>query len=183
MPTIVSHAAVPLAIGLGLGSGIVSRRLLLAGVAASIVPDLDVLAFRVGIAYGDAFGHRGFTHSIGFACVLAFVAWLSAKKLFTDRVTAAWFVGISTLSHGLLDMLTNGGHGVALWWPISTQRIFAPWRVIEASPLSLRRILGGRGVELLQSEMLWVWLPAAVLLAVLWLVRRARSRQVLGSPR
>ncbi|WP_431052323.1 hypothetical protein [Roseateles sp. L2-2] len=30
------------------------------------------------------------------------------------------------------------------------------------SPLSLRRVLSGRGWEVLQSELVWVWLPAMV---------------------
>ena len=43
MPTIVTHAAVPLCLGLGLGSRIIPPRLLLAGVAIAMLPDADVL--------------------------------------------------------------------------------------------------------------------------------------------
>ena len=64
MPTIVTHAAVPLCLGLGLGSRIIPPRLLLAGVAIAMLPDADVLAFKLGVAYGHVFGHRGFTHSL-----------------------------------------------------------------------------------------------------------------------
>ena len=46
MPTVLTHPAVPLAIGLGLGKDVVSAPLLIAGVAVSVMPDLDVLAFR-----------------------------------------------------------------------------------------------------------------------------------------
>ncbi len=46
MPTIVTHAAVPLCLGLGLGSRIIPPRLLLAGVAIAMLPDADVLAFK-----------------------------------------------------------------------------------------------------------------------------------------
>jgi inner membrane protein len=28
-----------------------------------MLPDADVLAFKFGVAYGNVFGHRGFTHS------------------------------------------------------------------------------------------------------------------------
>ncbi len=38
----------------------ISPRLLIAGMVASIAPDLDVAAFRFGIAYSHEFGHRGF---------------------------------------------------------------------------------------------------------------------------
>ena len=58
MPTVLSHAAVPLALGVGLGSRIVPPRLLAAGVLASALPDLDVIAFSWGVPYGSALGHR-----------------------------------------------------------------------------------------------------------------------------
>src|SRR5262245_30471971 len=45
MPTILSHPAVPLALALGLGRKTVPPRLAQIGVVASILPDLDVLAF------------------------------------------------------------------------------------------------------------------------------------------
>lgn len=63
MPTIVTHAAVPLCLGLGLGSKVIPRGLLLAGMGLAMLPDADVLAFKFGVAYGDVLGHRGFTHS------------------------------------------------------------------------------------------------------------------------
>ena len=56
MPTIVTHAAVPLCLGLGLGSRIIPPRLLLVGVAIAMLPDADVLAFKLGVAYGHVFG-------------------------------------------------------------------------------------------------------------------------------
>ena len=36
------------------------------------------------------------------------------------RLTAVYFV--ATASHGLLDVLTTGGNGAALWWPVSGLR-------------------------------------------------------------
>lgn len=177
MPTIISHAAVPLAIGLGLGVQAIGPRLLWTGVAASMLPDADVLGLRLGIAYGDSLGHRGATHSLAFATLLGLVAWACARPLATRRLTAFLFIAFSAASHGLLDMLTDGGSGVALWWPWSDERLFAPWRFIEASPLSLRRLLGGRGIEVLRSELIGVWMPAIVAGVTLWLTRRgARTR-------
>ena len=49
MPTIISHIAVPLAIGFGLGRKKISEHLLCAGVVASIIPDADVIGFKFGI--------------------------------------------------------------------------------------------------------------------------------------
>src|SRR5258706_8976673 len=67
MPTLLSHPAVPLALGLAIGASRVSPRLLCAGVVASVIPDLDVVGFNFGISYSDILGHRGLTHSLGFA--------------------------------------------------------------------------------------------------------------------
>jgi len=172
MPTILSHAAVPLA--LGLGSGAIPKRLFFAGIVAAILPDIDVLAFRLNIAYSHALGHRGITHSVVFALALAFMALACAKQLRSSRTIAFAFVGLSAVSHGLLDMITNGGLGIALWWPWSSERFFAPWQVIEVAPLSLDRALGARGVAVLQSELLWVWLPAAAVAAAIYIGRIQR---------
>jgi len=40
-------------------------------VLCSVIPDLDAIGFRFGIHYGDFWGHRGFTHSLIFAALLA----------------------------------------------------------------------------------------------------------------
>ena len=176
MPTILSHAAVPLALGLGLGAQRIPTRLLLVGVVASVLPDLDVLAFRFHIAYADALGHRGASHSMVFALCLALVVAAVAKYFNASRATAFWFVAVCTASHGVLDMFTNGGLGAALWWPFSDVRVFAPWQVIEVSPLSLRRVFSARGWAVLQSELLWVWLPATMVFAGLWCARRLPAR-------
>lgn len=179
MPTVLSHVAAPLALRLGLGKQAVSPRLLAAGLVASVLPDLDVLAFRFGIPYADAFGHRGASHSLAIAVLLGLAACLLASRLHATRGLAFMFVAISAASHGVFDMLTNGGHGVALWWPASSERFFLPWPMIEASPLSLRRVFGPKGLEVLWSELRWVWLPCllggAMLLAVRLLYRRATA--------
>lgn len=172
MPTILTHAVIPLALGIGLGTGAVSRRLLVAGVVASMMPDLDVVAFKLGIAYGDAFGHRGASHSITFALLLGLIALACAPLLRSTRVKAFAFVGVSALSHPLLDMFTDGGLGAALLWPMSLERFFWPWRAIEVSPIGVSRFLTGRGLAVIESELAWVWLPAIALCALLWLLRR-----------
>ncbi len=71
MPTIFTHAVVPLALGAGLGGQVICRRLVLAGVAVAILPDLDVIAFQFEVPYGSDFGHRGFSHSLVTAAIVA----------------------------------------------------------------------------------------------------------------
>ena len=172
MPTIVTHAAIPLAVGLGLGTGVVSRRLLLAGVLAAILPDADVLAFHLGIPYEHALGHRGFSHALFSAALVGLGAALAAPWLKSGRLLAFLFVAACMASHGLLDMLTDGGKGVALFWPFSEQRFFFPWHGIAVSPLKLDRILSGRGIDVALSELRWVWLPATIAWAALYAGRR-----------
>ena len=174
MPTILSHAAVPLA--LALGSGAVSKRLFFAGVIACILPDIDVLAFRLNIAYSHDFGHRGVTHSVIFSLLLALLALAFSRLLRSSPMITFSFIGLSALSHSLLDMITTGGLGVALWWPWSSERYFAAWQVIEVSPLSLSRIFSARGVAVLQSEFLWIWLPAIVITATLFFIRTLQHK-------
>ena len=174
MPTILSHAAVPLA--LALGSGAISKRLFFAGVIACILPDIDVLAFRLNIAYSHDFGHRGFTHSVVFSFVLALLALVCSRQLRSSPMITFLFIGLSALSHPLLDMITTGGLGVTLWWPWSSERYFAAWQVIEVSPLSLSRVFSARGFTVLQSELLWIWLPAIVITATLFLIRTLQHK-------
>ncbi|WP_243287468.1 metal-dependent hydrolase [Geothrix terrae] len=178
MPTILSHPAVPLALGVGFGPKAVPRPLLIAGIVASALPDLDVIAFRLGIPYSAALGHRGFSHSLGLAAVVALGgAWALRKALRKARspLPAAFgFLFLSMASHGLLDAFTTGGRGIALLWPFTEQRFFWPLQVIRVSPLSLSKLLSLRGQTVLLSEALWVWLPSTALALGLWTLRRGR---------
>lgn len=175
MPTVFAHALVPVAIGLGLGRRRIPPRLLLAGAVAAMLPDADVVAFKFGIAYADALGHRGASHSIVFALLLGALAALCHRPLRAKASSAFLFVGMTVLSHPLLDMLTNGGLGVALLWPGSDQRFFAPWQVIEVSPFA-HRFFSARGVDVLLSEARWIGVPALLLMAALAAPRLLRER-------
>lgn len=161
MPTIITHPAVPIAIALAVGRNLATVWLLACGILASVAPDFDVALHRIGIPYASEFGHRGASHSVlfsaGLACLLAFVYAKAAGKRF---MWAFVFIFIAGLSHPLLDMCTDGGLGVALFWPLSDQRYFADFRPITVSPLSLSRFFGPAGVAVLRSELIWVWLPA-----------------------
>lgn len=174
MPTIMTHAAVPLAIGLGLGRARIPPMLLALGVAAAMLPDLDVISFRLGIPYEHAFGHRGASHALAAALMFA-LGCASVSRGTVGFRTASLFLFVAAASHGLLDMLTNGGHGVALLWPATEERLFAPWRPIEVSPLRLSRFLSKEGAAVLVSEALWVWLPCIFLAALLRLSMRGKK--------
>jgi len=167
MPTIVTHAAVPLCLGLGLGSQIIPPRLLLVGVAIAMLPDVDVLAFKLGVAYGHVFGHRGFTHSLLFAFALPTLAMLFHRQLKASVATVWSFLLVSLLSHSMLDSLTTGGKGVGWLWPWRDERFFAPWQVIRVAPFKLEAYLTARGEAVILSGLYWVWLPGVALMLVL----------------
>lgn len=183
MPTFISHPAVPLALAAVIRRDI-SRRLLLAGIVAAILPDLDVLAFRFGIPYAADWGHRGFSHSLFFALLIAVLGVVFARTLKTKRKTAFWFLGLATASHGVLDAFTNGGLGIAFFWPMSSERFFFPLQPIQVSPLSLSGFLSERGITVLRSELVWVWLPCigiAVVAMTYRGLRRLGRRKRLSS--
>lgn len=179
MPTILTHPAVPLIIGLGLGTRIIPAKLLIAGVMVSILPDLDVVAFHLGFPYAHDFGHRGATHSLMFAAIIALLG-STAIHYFKASITRTFsFLLLAAASHGLLDAFTNGGLGIAFFWPFSSVRYFAPVQVIEVSPLSMSRIFSARMGEVLMSELLWVWLPCLLLMLLLIFARRSIKRSRL----
>jgi inner membrane protein len=171
VPTIFTHAIVPLAAGLALGRKALPPRLVAVGAIAAMAPDFDTVAFKLGIAYADQFGHRGATHSIVFALALGGLAAIAAPWLHSGRWRAFAFIALCTLSHPLLDALTSGGLGVALLWPVSHERFFAPWRPIAVSPIGAR-FFSARGMAVLWSELKWVWLPCAGIALVTGFGRR-----------
>jgi inner membrane protein len=181
LPTILTHPAVPFAIAWGIGHDVISKRLLAAGVVATVVPDLDVLAFHLGIPYAAEFGHRGFSHSLLLALIVALVGAGLAGALRATFQRTFWFLLIAMASHGVLDAFTNGGLGVAFLWPFSGERFFAPFHPIEVAPLGLSRFLSLKGAEVLWSEVLWVWLPlfSAAAVAVAF---RPQTRQPMEKP-
>jgi inner membrane protein len=176
MPSVFSHPAVPLAIGVGLGSRVVPPRLLLAGALGSILPDLDVVAFEFAIPYGHEWGHRGFSHSLAFAAVVALLGASASRFLQASFLRSFLFLFIATASHGILDAFTNGGSGIALFWPWSTNRYFAPFRPIKVSPIEPSRFFTHRGIAVILSELLWIWIPCGLAAAALVAYRRRLAR-------
>ncbi len=145
------------------------------GAICSVIPDLDVIGFRFGIRYGDFWGHRGFTHSILFAALLASAATLTVFHHVSpglDRLRMCIYLFLATASHGFLDAMTDGGLGVAFFAPFDNNRYFLPFRPIHVSPIGAGRFFTHRGLEVLQSELLWIWLPAALVALSVWLIRR-----------
>ena len=171
MPTIFSHSVVPIATSLGIGK-LVSRRLLIFLVFCAILPDFDTIGFKLGVSYASQWGHRGFTHSIAFALMVALVAICFSRPLKSRAWVVFLLSFIAVVSHPLLDMLTSGGLGVALYWPYSNERVFFDYRPIAVSPIGITNFFTARGWAVLKSEFLWVWLPSIILMFTVRGMRR-----------
>jgi inner membrane protein len=175
MPSALAHAAPALALVPAFSRPGVPRRLWWLGVLGALAPDLDVIGLALGVPYAHALGHRGLSHSVPFA---AFAAACVTGLAFPHGVpglswTRAWlYLFLAFASHGLLDAATDGGLGVALLAPFDERRFFFPFRPIAVSPLGLSAFFTARGLAVLESELLWVWLPFALLGLGLW--RRTR---------
>jgi inner membrane protein len=170
-----SHMVVALSIGACFYRPGTPKRVWVVGALCSVIPDLDVIGFRFGIRYADFWGHRGFTHSLLFGALLASVVLLLAFRGGQSPLSrfALWmYFFLATASHGLLDAMTDGGLGVAFFSPFDNNRYFLPWRPIRVSPIDVGRFFSLRGLEVVRSELLWIWLPAAFLVLSVWLVRR-----------
>ncbi len=60
-------------------------RLASVAAVASMLPDLAVLAFRLGIPYPHPFGHRGASHSLAFAVLVALVVTTLGARIGASR--------------------------------------------------------------------------------------------------
>jgi inner membrane protein len=140
-------------------------------VVCAMLPDADVIGFGFGIRYGDFLGHRGFTHSLVFAA-------LTGLLVARGKPVLTIYFALVTASHGVLDAMTNGGLGIAFFSPFDTTRYFFPWRPIAVSPIGAR-FFSERGMNVLLSELGWIWLPSFLVAAAAWLWRgRAGKRPV-----
>ncbi len=190
MASLISHAVAALGIGTTFALPQVPNRVWIIGATCSMIPDIDVIGFRFGTRYGDFWGHRGFTHSLVFAAMLAsaiLAVGFFQERQSVRRVVLWLYFFLATASHGLLDAMTNGGLGVAFFSPFDNTRFFLPWRPIVVSPISVTRFFSDRGIAILQSELLWIWIPAGVLAAVSFAIRmvlrdyRGRRKSTTGS--
>ncbi|MGZ3657734.1 MAG: metal-dependent hydrolase [Bdellovibrionota bacterium] len=171
MPTIITHGIVAFAMA-GKARGIRELhrwRVLVVCALCAMLPDIDYFGFKMSVQYSSMFGHRGFTHSIFFAALMALGAsWLLHRRPqenFSRFCQLFLLLFAVTVSHPLLDAMTDGGEGVALFSPFSNHRYFFPYRPIMVSPLGIESFFrGGRGLLVLLDEFLLVVCPVAIVL-------------------
>ena len=178
MASAFSHAIASVALGSTFRTSPRPARFWLLGMLCAVLPDADVVGFAFGIPYEHVLGHRGLSHSLVFAAVLAttVVALAFRSKRFTaSRMKLWWYFFVATVSHGVLDAMTTGGLGVAFLAPFNDSRFFFPFRPILVSPIGVGRFFSEWGLAVIRSEVLWIWLPSAVLAGAMLVFRRRRA--------
>jgi inner membrane protein len=175
----LTHAYVGAALGALAPRWLRGARFSIALGALAAAPDLDVVAFALGIPYEHRFGHRGFSHSLPAAGLGALAVWLWRYRSLRP-LSGRWFalcawVSAAIASHGLLDALTNGGRGIGFFIPFDDTRYFFPWRPLHVSSLNPLDFLTRHALDVILPELVFVWLPASAL-ALPALVRVLRKR-------
>lgn len=181
MPTAPTHALAALALGAAFYRPGVPKQLWIWGAALAALPDLDVIGFGFGIRYGDLLGHRGLSHSLAFATAIAgavVAIWFRNPLGPLPRKLIWTYLALAMASHGLLDMLTDGGLGIALGAPIDNTRYFFPIRPIAVAPIGFSGLLEPGMGRVIATELTWVWGPSLAfgLIAAAW----ARKRSLIA---
>lgn len=185
MPTLVTHAAV----GIGFGKILTHRKVKLQfwilTAICPLIPDLDAIGYKIGIPYGHFFGHRGFFHSIFFALIIAFFItkfFLWKEKFYSRQsIILTLYFYLLIASHGILDAFTDGGFGIALFAPFNNSRYFFPWAPIKVSPLGFKEFFSLWGLEVIVSEILWIWLPLISLVILTKIIIIIKKKRLINS--
>jgi inner membrane protein len=168
MASAFTHAFLGLALGKIVFTREVPTRFWVLSAVCAVLPDFDVVAFFFGIPYEDMFGHRGVSHSLAFAGVVGVtVSYFCFRGSTLNLKSLALYFFIVTASHGALDAMTDGGHGVAFFAPFDDTRYFFPYRPLVVSPIGIASFFSTWGWEVIKSEFTWVWIPTLIALGIL----------------
>lgn len=178
MSSVFGHALAGLTISAAFHQGRPPRRVLAFATACAVAPDLDWFTAFLGLD-GTRLAHRGMSHSLLALLVLAAAAMLLGfrHQLRSPRLWACMLS--AALSHSLLDACTFGGTGVAFLLPFSDARFVCVWQPIFVSPIPLSGRLLDWLLFSLGTELLWIGIPALLVLGVprafQWLRRRSEE--------
>ena len=181
MPTPLTHALAGITVAAPLRLRPTPRRTWIAAACCAMLPDIDITWYSRRMPHDTFLAHRGITHSLAFAAVVAAIvtglaftgpAWRGARL-------RLWLtLALAMASHGLLDALTRYDRGVMLLAPFSRQRFVFPWHPLA---LPFPPSLPGWGARLWWIavwEVSCVWLPCAVILGAT-LFWQSRERPVM----
>lgn len=179
MASLFGHAFIAISLGKSFSRKKRTWKIIIIAIVCAILPDIDVVGFQFGIAYGSFWGHRGFSHSFLFALLLSVIvtSLFYRKDFFTKKgLILILFFFLSTASHSILDAMTNGGHGVAFFSPFNNTRYFFPWTPIKVSPIGILRFFSERGLQVIRSEIVWIGLPGMLYMIIAFLIRKSTNK-------
>jgi inner membrane protein len=164
MASLFTHVAVPLLARRAVRvPKELERRLDVIAVLVSIWPDLDYATLPFEVRPNDLLGHRGLTHSLFVAIAVGLVASLLFPKSARRRI--APLLVLVALSHPIIDAMTAGDLGVALFWPITRARFSFPFSLVATCPVGLDEWLGYWGLLTIANEALYIVMPLALAVA------------------
>ncbi len=175
MASAFSHALMAITIGKSYSGKAGIAKFWILGCVCAIIPDADVIMFNF-VSYGHFLGHRGFFHSLFFcfliAVLVSFIFYGKEKPFSRNGAKYILFFFLCGASHGLLDMLTNGGMGVALFSPFDNSRYFFPVRPVKVSPIGVQSFFSEWGLKVIKSELIWIGIPCTCYIILMKFVRR-----------
>ena len=178
MPTIMTHGIIGLGAGKFFSLNRQPARFWVFSIVLPMLPDADVITFFYNIPYDHVMGHRGFSHSFGFAGLLGFgtsLLFFTRENIFPWR----WWVyglyfSLIIATHGVFDAMTNGGMGIAFFAPFDDARYFLPWRPLRVSPIGIAEFISEDGLKVALNELKWIWLPLGMVIGAQSLLKKFR---------
>lgn len=172
MPMTTTHALLPVAVAVAVAKRPVPWKLVIAAAFAAAAPDVDGLFKHLAaLPSTSIYSHRGATHSLFVALAAGMIAALFHKRLGVRPLTAGAAIAAAMASHGLLDMMTDTGTGVAYLWPLSPVRLRAEWRPIHSAPVHMAHIFSQSFARLGTD----VWQLVLPMFAIALVVRTFRT--------
>lgn len=126
-------------LGASVGEAVLGKKMgnkaMLWGAIAGTIPDLDVVLRFFTDEITSAYLHRGFSHSLVFAILMAFVLGWIANKIHKNREPTRknwnWMFFLCLVTHPLLDIQTT--YGTQFFWPFEFRLAFK--NVFVADPM------------------------------------------------
>jgi len=165
MSSLFGHALAGLTISAAFAQGRPPRRTWIFAAACAVAPDLDWFTTFLPSADGTSLAHRGMSHSLIAAALLAAAAMLIGFRPHLRNLRHWACMLCAAFSHGLLDACTFGGTGVAFLLPFSKARFVCLWQPLFVSPIPLSGKLLDWLLFSLGTELVWIGIPAILVFA------------------
>jgi inner membrane protein len=179
MASAFGHALTAVALGTGFKKKFENWRFWTIGIICSILPDVDVVGYSLGVPYQSFWGHRGFSHSLLFAFIIGVLVSLLFywKQPKISKLVLAIYFTLCTASHSILDAMTNGGIGLAFFSPWNNSRYFFPWRPIKVSPIGIDNFISDWGLQVIISEIIWIGTPSLVVILFSLIIKKYTNKK------